>query len=218
MSYETLKLALSMFNRILNSPPDSLLYQSFIVLKRVSLLLPNSKYSWYLQLREILAIVKEEAIIDNCSANYLYFFRERALRKHRWSLGEQDLELARKSTTIPHYYNLVSTIFAEPYLLMALPQYIVTCVAQLRLNYSIIYNQGIWYNLGMFEHKECPFCEERDSLAHLFSCSHYKQLRIKLLSADPDFEVCTTIDRKIDFEVCKKVYIFINLALKLRSL
>jgi hypothetical protein len=64
LSHETLKLALSVFNRILTSPPDSILYQSFIVLKRVSLLIPESKYSWCLQLREALAIVKEEAIID----------------------------------------------------------------------------------------------------------------------------------------------------------
>ncbi len=219
LSHETLKLALAILKRILNSPPESLLYQSFVALRRVSLLFPDPKFSWYLQLREILVIVKEEAIIDKCSANYLYFCRERVIRKHRWSLGEQDLESARKSTSIPHYDKLVSSIFAEPYLMTALPQYIVTCVAQLRLNYSIIFNQGSWHNLGMFELRGCKFCDERDSFNHLFSCSHYKQLRIKLLSPDMDFDVtAVTATRNIDLEACKNIYIFINAALKLRSL
>jgi hypothetical protein len=200
------------------APPESLLYQSFVALRRVSLLLPNAKFSWYLQLRAALTRVKEEATLDKGSANYLYFFRERVVRKHRWSLGEQDLDLARKSTTIPHYHKLVSSIFAEPYLMTALPQYIVTCVAQLRLNYSIIFNQGSWHDLGMFEIRGCKFCEERDSFTHLFTCSHYKQLRLKLLSPDPDFEVMTVIEKTIDPEVYKNVYFFINSALKLRSI
>lgn len=220
LSHVSLSLALSTLIRILSSPPNSLLFESFNVLRRVSLFFPDPKYSWYLQLRLILSSIKEEKVLDNLSANFLYISRERVLQKHRWSLAEQDLDLARHSSTIPHYSQLVTRIQEEAYLNLSIPLYLITTILQLRLNYSLIFNQGSWHNLGMFEDLTCKFCGERDSFSHLFACHHYQHLKTKFVSTDPVVELSSAASSTLnsDIKYCKIIYVFISSALRLRSI
>jgi hypothetical protein len=48
-----------MLRRIRDSNPNSLLYEAFDTLRRVSLLLPDINCSWYLQLKSMLVNIQE---------------------------------------------------------------------------------------------------------------------------------------------------------------
>jgi hypothetical protein len=218
ISQDTLKLALAMLRRIRYSNPNSLLYEAFDTLRRVSLLLPDINYSWYLQLKSMLVSIDEESLIDNSSPIYLSLRTDRVLEKHRWRLGELDVEKARNSKSIPHYFNnnLIYSIFPEPYLKLSLPPYLISCICQIRLNYPLLFVQGSWHNLGIFEGSTCRFCGEDESLLHLFNCPQYLHLKSKFVSSDPSFDPLTTVLGHIDVPVCKKIYYFIASALKLR--
>jgi hypothetical protein len=55
ISQEILKQALWMFNRILSSPADSLIDEAYMALRRVSSKFPEHKYSWCIQIRDLLS-------------------------------------------------------------------------------------------------------------------------------------------------------------------
>jgi hypothetical protein len=219
IALEILNLGLTMLDRILKSPPDSLLNQSYMTLKRISNLFPsNPKYSWYLQLRGILQGIGHERVLERNSATYLYLRRRQIIEDCRQNLGEADLISAKDSTRIPHYADMKHGYGAELYLQNNYPSYLVTCIAQTRLNYSIIYNKGSWHDLGMFEEVICRFCGEWDSFSHLFSCTHLSSLRAQLTpSSDPN-NTLNIVQNNYNFSDCKNLYIFLSTALKARSL
>jgi hypothetical protein len=208
-----------MLRRIRNANPNSLLSHAFATLRRVSLLFPTTKYSWYLQLKSELELIGEEKAIDNPSPFYLDMITKRVLRKHRWRLGEEDIDQARVSNSIPHYFNdkLIHSIFTEPHLTLNLPSYLITCICQIRLNYPLLFVQGSWHDLGIFEDSCCRFCGESESFLHLFYCPHYQHLRAKFVSPDPLFDPQTAVLGNIDVPMCTGIYYFLASALKLRA-
>jgi len=215
ISLEIAKLAMNMFERILKSPLDSLLYNSYFALRRVSSLYPDTKYSWCLQMSELLSSVGYENVWNKNSANFFCSFRASAIFKHRQNLRAADLRLARNSSTVPHYFRIVNCGGAERYLRRNLPTYIVTCISQFRLNYSSIFNRGKWINLGMFEEKLCTLCGERASLSHLFECDQLSQLRSNLLPSNlSNFDnIIDTVHKDINLDVIKRIYIYLTTVL-----
>jgi hypothetical protein len=216
ISMEILKLSLNMLERILKSPKNSLLYNSYSALRRVSTLFPEQEYSWCLQIENILRTVGCENVWNRNSANVLCSFRSTILNKHRQNLGAADLNLAKNSSSLPHYFSLVNGFGAERYLQRNLPVYLVNCITQIRLNYSIVFHNGKWINLGMFDERLCSRCGERDSFSHVFECSQLSELRAKILpsslltqlySFDKILEIVKT---NIDQYTLKRVYIYIS--------
>jgi hypothetical protein len=216
ISHEILKQALWVLSRILSLPPDSLVYEAYMSLRRVSLKFPEHKYSWCTQIKDIFTKLGYTNVWEMNSANFLSLSRTSILKKHMESLGMDDLHRSRLSSTMPHYYLLKSGYGAEKYLCQSLPRYQVHQLIQLRLNYSLVYNNGKWHNLGMFEASYCRFCGEQESLAHLFTCVRYFEAKLKiLLSADPNFKP-TLVFNNIDQNYLKSIYLFVTSALKVR--
>jgi hypothetical protein len=122
------------------------------------------------------------------------------------------MNLVRKSRSIPHYQQIVNGTEAEAYLTKNLPLYLVTCISQVRLNYSVIFNKGTWYNLGMFEPKMCGACGESDSFSHLFSCPSNQDLQDRYLLFKSD--VISAVRKNVHPTICKNIYYFICSALK----
>jgi len=73
VSLEVFKLSLNLLHRILSSPVDSLLYESFINLKRISCIFPEHKYSWCLQVHNMLVRLNYGYVFERNSANLLFF-------------------------------------------------------------------------------------------------------------------------------------------------
>jgi len=218
ISFEITKLGLNMFERILKSPLDSLLYNSYFALRRVSNLYPNTKYSWCLQMHDLLLSVGYKNIWNKNSANFLCSFRESVTLKHRQNLRAADLQMAKNSTTIPHYYRINNGGGAERYLKQCLPSYIITCIIQLRLNYSYIFNSGKWFDLGMFDENLCKLCGERDSFSHLFECSQLSRLRSNLIPSHlSSFDnIIDTVHKDIKLNTIKRIYIYLSTVLRNR--
>ena len=156
---------------------------------------------------------------NRSSANFLSACRSRILDTLRRILGARDLELAAVSSRIPHYSSLVNSHFgAKFYLAKNLPFYLVTCIVQSRLNYSIIYNRGKWHNLGMFDSVSCRFCGELDSFPHLFICAHTSSLLPLIAQQDPPSYILSLVNNKdSSFKDFKNLYLFVTRALQLRS-
>jgi hypothetical protein len=104
ISMEIFKLSPNLLERILKSLKNSLLYNSYSALRRVSTLLTEQEYSWCLQIENILRTVGCKNV---CNRNYA---------KHRKNLGAADLNLAKNSSSMPHYFSLVNGFGAERYL------------------------------------------------------------------------------------------------------
>jgi len=100
-----------MYSRILSSPPDSLLHESYKALRRVSNIYHIKKYSWCIQLCGLLDTIGYSDIMNNDCANSLLSHRNAINRKLRQDLGEAGLNRARVSKSIPHYYPLLSNDF-----------------------------------------------------------------------------------------------------------
>jgi hypothetical protein len=137
ISMKIFKLSLKMLERILKSPKNSLLYNSYRALRRVSTLFPEHEYSWCLQIENILRTVGCENVWNRNSANVLCSFRSTILNKHRQNLGAADLNLAKNSSSMPHYFSLVNGFGAERYLQRNLPVYLVNCITQIWLNFQL---------------------------------------------------------------------------------
>jgi hypothetical protein len=207
-----MKLGIQLYARILNSPTDSLLRESYISLRRISDLFPDTKYSWCSQMRSKLTDLGFESVWTKDSVKYLYSYRDAILDKLRQDLGEADMNLARESGSIPHYQHIVNGAKAEAYLTNNLPTYLVTCIAQVRLNYSVFFNKGKWYNLGMFNPKMCGACGDLDSFSHLFSCPSNQDLQDKYLPFKSD--VINTVRKNVHPTLIKNIYFFICSALR----
>ena len=112
------------------------------------------------------------------------------LRILRQNIGIDDLGLSEVSSTMSHYSNLLDSHYgAKFYLTKNLPFYIVTCIAQTKLNYSIIYNRGTWHNLGMSDSVTCSFCGDVDSFPHIFTCPHTSNNLPLIAQQDPSIVV-----------------------------
>jgi len=131
---------------------------------------PNTKYSWCLKIQELLSSVDYLSIWNKNSANFLYSSRSSILNKLRQNLRAAVLRLANTSTTVPHYSSIVSKPRTCQYLRQNFPSYLVTCIAQIRLDYSNIFNSGKWYDLAMFDGRLCSVCVEQESFSHIFEC------------------------------------------------
>jgi len=212
LSLEVMKLSLLMYQRILNSPTNSLLRESYYSLRRISNLYPYTKYSWCLQLRAVFVNLNFNNVWIKDSANFLCLHREPILEKLRQELGVGDMELARQSRSIPHLPNIVNGAKTEAYLHRNLPSYLVTCIAQVRLNYSIIFNKGTWYNFGMFDNRMCTSCGELDSFSHLLHCSSNRDLKAKYLPNCDD--LIGLVSARFRIKDCSNIYYFISSALK----
>ncbi len=217
-STEIMKLALLMYDRVLRSPPNSLLFEAYSSLRRVSILYPIKKFSWCIQLKEALSELGYINVWDTECASLLSVHRKEILRSLRHHLGAVDLNHAHISKSIPHYFPISNGFEAEKYLSQNLPTYLVTCICQIRLNVSIVYNQRKWYNLAMFESKLCKFCGEEESFAHLFECPHFKDLKSRILPPYLPFnnfdDVLKLMYSNINNSHCKSLYFFITSALK----
>jgi len=146
---------------------------------------------------------------------YCFFHRNQILNQLRQDLGAEDMKLARQSKTVPHYQYIVNGLKAEKYLQKNLPNYIVTCIAQLRLNYSIIYNKGAWYDLGMFEQTMCVYCGGSNSLAHLFECQSNSEEKNKYLPNCSDF--IGLVHKNIKIHDYNNLYYFLCSVLKFKQ-
>lgn len=219
LSFEITKLTLTMFDRILKSPPHSLLYETFQCLKRISNTCydPDPKYSWCLELRDKLVNLGFEKVWTRNSANYLCAFRDPILMKLRQNLGADDQLRAQSSSSIPHYSTIKSCLGPELYLMQLFPFYLVTCIAQTRLNFSLLYNTGKWHNLGFYEDAQCSFCGESESLLHLFNCQHYFDIKSKIWPLDQPSDILNIVQKPYKLNPCKNLYFFITSALKKRS-
>jgi hypothetical protein len=157
-----------MYEKILKSSPDALLFNAYYALRRVSNIYPNAKYSWCNQMYDLLISVGKEAIWNKNSANYLCSFMSSVLYKHRQNLRAADFRKAKDSFTVPHYFNIVNGGGTEHYLRRGFPTYIVTCISQLRLNYSSIFNREKWFDFGMFKNHPV-ICVERGTRLATYS-------------------------------------------------
>jgi len=81
-------------------------------------------------MRKMLADLGYENVWLKDSANFLSNSREPILEKLRQELGVEDIKRVQKSTSIPHYQNIVNGTKAEAYLSRNFPFYLVTCIAQ----------------------------------------------------------------------------------------
>ena len=167
-------------------------------------------------MRDLLINLGYENVWLQNSANYLCISRAMIIKTDRQNLGVEDLRLAEKSSSIPHYFSLRSGYGAERYLTSGWPSYVVNQTLQTRLNYSTFFCNSKCHNLGMFGVSFCRFCGEQESLSHLFSCSRYSELRLKILSSvDPNF----TIDySNINVSYWKHIHFFVKNAMKIRSI
>jgi len=215
VSLEISKLGLSMLERILKSPSDSLLYDSYLALRRVSNIYPNYKHSWCFQMQNLLQSVGYQSIWNKNSANFLSICRSSVISKHRQNLRAVDLQLAKNSTTLPHYFSIISQSKSYHYLRQNLPTYLTTCIAQIRLNYSTIFNSGKWHDLSMFDERLCLLCGERESFSHIFECAQRLSLRAKILPPHlSSFDsVLSSVHSKINLLNIKQVYLFITIVL-----
>jgi hypothetical protein len=100
--------------------------------------------------------------------------------------------------SIPHYSYISNGYEAEKYLNLNLPTYLVTCLCQIRLNFSIVYNQHKWYNLSMFERKICKLCGEDEYFAHLFECQQLADLRTNI------FPPYVTLSNSLNYQLTRK--------------
>ena len=123
------------------------------------------------------------------------------------------------STTLPHYFSIISNSRTSQYLKQNFPSYLVTCIAQIRLNYSTIFNSGKWHDLSMFDGRLCSLCDEQESFSHIFECVQLSELRAKilpshLLSYDQVFLSVHNNPNMLDI---KQIYIFITTVLENRQ-
>ncbi len=167
---------------------------------------------------DLLISVGKEAIWNKNSANYLCSFRSSVLYKHRQNLRAADFRKAKDSFTVPHYFNIVNGGGTEHYLRRGFPTYIVTCISQLRLNYSSIFNRGKWFDLGMFEDRPCKLCGERDSFSHIFDCDQLTESRSKILPPHLSTfdKIMGAVHRDIRQHDIKNIYIYISTVLRNR--
>jgi len=198
------------YQRILSSPPDSLLYQSYKSLREVSSVYQIKKYSWCIQLSDLLTELGFSNVWIKDCPKFLSVHRNPILKKLRQDLGVEDTNRARASNSVPHYHLLSNGYETEDYLTLDLPAYMVTCICQTRLNYSIIYNKGMWYDLSMFKRKICRFCGDDESFSHIFLCPHFSDLRhnlfpLYMLISNYD-DVLKLIHPQISLPHCKSWY------------
>jgi hypothetical protein len=190
-------------------------------LRRVSSRYPDTNYSWCSQLENLFDDTGFKHVWERNSANYLESFRSRIIGEHRRRLGAADLNFAKLSSSIPHYSALKSGYGTEKYLISNYPTYLVTCISQIRLNLSIIFNQGKWYNLSMFDEELCTLCGECDSFAHLFECAQLSELRSRILPPYLNLSnfdaILKLVHKNIKQHNCKSLYFFITTALRNRN-
>jgi hypothetical protein len=110
----------------------------------------------------------------NLGANMLESF----LSKIRQKCYREDIRRTETSEHLPHYAERVNGSPAF-YLRSPLPKYMVTRIAQLRLNHNVILNQNKWINLGAFENSECKLCANQLSFRHvLTNCPGLPRMRL----------------------------------------
>ena len=218
IALDVMKLSLLMYQRILSSPPSSLLHESYLALRRVSDKHNIKKYSWCTQLKDALSVLGYGEVWNKNCADFLFVRRAEILGRLRQTLGDADVNRARVSKSIPHYLQISNGYAAEKYLTQNLPAYLVTGICQVRLNYSIVYNQGKWYNLSMFDSKTCKLCGEQESFAHLFECPQLADIKTRIL---PPYlpvsnydDVLKFVHTNLNIAHCKSLYFFVTTALK----
>jgi len=97
---------------------------------------------------------------------------------------EEDLEKVEKSTSIPHYQEILSLNKAN-YIYLRLPLHITSIITQIRLNYLTLYINFKYHRLGAFKSDSCLRCNlnEIEDLNHIFTrCTLYKDIRNTYMS------------------------------------
>jgi len=113
------------------------------------------------------------------SINYISSFKEIIVGKivAAWKL--RDNNRCQVSSSVPHYLQILS--HKRNYLHFNLPYFIVKLIFNFRLNFSKIYFNGNFVDLGMWKRAICKFCGDNLSLFHvIYECNNFVDLRRNL--------------------------------------
>jgi len=180
-------------------------------LRKVSSQFPNPKYSWCNQLQLILNDLGFNRVYETNSFNLISICRPRIIGKFSQNLRSADRRRAVSSSYICNYVDILNCPGTQWYLRRNLPTYLVTCIAQVRLQSSVFYNKGNWHNYGAFKSELCKFCGEENSFLHIFSCTDNFSYKQKYLPVLPEVSMLELTKRlKYDLNLCKNLYYFIT--------
>jgi len=159
-----------------------LVRSAYTELSRVSACLGATKGSWCTWLRGALEDLGLGKLWKSQSVNLIMNYEKIFIEKLMDRSKTEDWELAKKSTSTPHYTLIKSTAREEPYLNLKLPFFVVRRILQLRLNFNSIFQEGKWVDLGMWDCSMCRYCPEQRSFFHsIFECKDDAILRSRIV-------------------------------------